>query len=215
MTNLVTEDREVSDFRRVRLGGFGSLTITPGDQEALQVETDAKLLPRITTEVREGTLVLKVNSGWLGLRHARDTPVRYRLTVKELEGIQVSGAGKVQASNLVAEHFDLGISGAGKAQLELATQALATQISGSGKIVISGKADRQVVNISGAGRYAADELSSQQCSFTISGAGKGRVNVSEQLDVTISGAGKVEHRGDPVVRTRLSGVGKVTRIESQ
>jgi hypothetical protein len=133
------------------------------------------------------------------------------VTVKELDAISVSGAGKVTGSHLCAEHMDLAISGAARAKLGLNVTELDTKISGAGKLVLAGDAGRQELTISGAGEYMARELTSRNAHITISGTGKSTVDVSEQLDVTISGCGKVEWLGEPKVSKKVSGIGKVCR----
>lgn len=212
MHDLVTETRELNDFNQISLGGIGHLVIEPGDRESVTVEARADLLPHIVTKVRNGRLEIRLKSRSIVRRHLNSIgPVNYYVTVKELDAISVSGAGKVTGSRLCAEHMDLAISGAARAKLGLNVTELDTKISGAGKLVLAGDAGRQELTISGAGKYMAKELTSRKALITISGTGTSTVDVSEQLDVTISGCGKVEWLGEPKVNKKVSGIGKVCR----
>ena len=56
--DIVTESRDVSGFDKVALAGFGDVTIEVGDEESLTVSTDDNIMPYVTTEVKNNTLVL-------------------------------------------------------------------------------------------------------------------------------------------------------------
>jgi hypothetical protein len=210
MTSTVTEDRGLTGFNRILLGGVGHLTLEPGDQESVRVEASPDLLPYVRTEVKEGKLHIRLKNRWLGPQLVSTEPINYYVTFRELNGIEVSGAGKVTGSRLVADHLDLSISGAGKAKLEVTVGELKTRISGAGSLRLSGQAARQELTISGAGKYSAAELSSQEGRVAISGAGKSTVNVSDKLAVQISGCGSVRYLGEPELEKSVSGVGKVS-----
>lgn len=210
MSTTVTEERELAGFNRISLGGVGHLMLEPGDRESVSVEASPDILPYVGTEVKEGKLRIWLKSRGIGRQFGSMGPLNYHVTFRELNGVEVSGAGKVTGSGLVADHLDLSISGAGKAKLEVTTTELETRISGAGRLRLAGKADRQELIISGAGKYSAAELSGQEGRVTISGAGDGTVNVSEKLEVRISGCGSVRYLGEPDVKKSVSGVGTVS-----
>ena len=106
---MATERREVSNFHRVHMQDFGVLDITQGTQESLTVEADEGALKTIFTEVRDGTLILRVGRDWLerlrwGLHTSLTRPdIRYHLTVKDLTELLVAGFGRVNVGDLAAE----------------------------------------------------------------------------------------------------------------
>jgi hypothetical protein len=93
---LATESREVSGFAKVELSGTGELTIKKTGTESLTISAEDNLLPRLTSEVSNGTLILgaKPNTSILPTK-----PITYSVTVKELTGRAVSGSGGIQAPN--------------------------------------------------------------------------------------------------------------------
>lgn len=62
--NLITEEREVSDFDRVELASDGELMLTQGGSESLIIEAEDNVMSYITSEVRGGTLVLGLKTRW-------------------------------------------------------------------------------------------------------------------------------------------------------
>src|SRR5689334_10034881 len=56
---IATETREASGFSAIDLRGIGRVVVTVGEQEAVTIEAEDNILPRISTTVRDGTLVLQ------------------------------------------------------------------------------------------------------------------------------------------------------------
>jgi hypothetical protein len=184
-----TESREVSGFTKIDLAGTGEVTIAQGPTESLTIEADDNVLPALTSDVSDSTLKL----GTKPRTNVRTrNPIRYRVTMKDLTGVSLSGSGSVTANGM---------------QL----RALRTDISGSGTVNVSGSAVTQDIQLSGSGRYEAAGLPSQEVSAEISGSGEVAVAVSRVLKVGISGSGTVTYSGDPSIEQDISGSGKLIK----
>jgi hypothetical protein len=210
--NVITETRQVSGFERVSLSGVGELTLTQADQESLEVDAEDNLIPYIKTEVRGNTLYIEIDPDRVTIRPTK--PILYRLAMKEIRGIDVSGAGSVQAGDIQTDNLDVDSSGVGKVELGmLQADKLAVSISGAGGLeVAGGKVERLKIEISGAGAYKAPDLQSQVADILISGAGNAKLWVADSLDVMLSGAGSIEYYGQPSVTQEVSGVGGVKSL---
>jgi putative autotransporter adhesin-like protein len=184
-----TESRQVSGFTKIDLAGSGEVTIDQGPAESLTIEADNNVLPALTSEVSDSTLKLGTKPRTTVRTRS---PIRYRVTVKDLTGVSISGSGSVTAKGM-----QLG--------------ALRADISGSGTVNISGSAQKQDIQLSGSGRYEAGELTSQEVTAEISGSGEVVVSVSRALKVDISGSGRVTYSGDPSVEQDISGSGKLIK----
>ncbi len=185
--NVVTEEREVSDFTSISLQGWGKLVIDQTGSESLSITGDDNFLPYIETEVRGRELIISIPSNTI---FNDITDLTYHVTVKTIDNLDLSGAGDIEVLHLDSEDWHVNLSGAGN-------------------ITVSGEVDTQTIVISGAGGYNAEELSSQEASIEHSGAGMAVVQVSDTLDVNISGLGSVEYIGDPTVNQTITGVGSV------
>jgi hypothetical protein len=207
--HVKTESRSVSGFDTVSLSGVGDLTIQQTGTESLTITTDDNLLPLITTEVTGTRLVIGLKPGTTNLQPTHG--IQYRLTVKNLRNLQISGAGTVKAGPLQTDTLTVADSGAGTITIaNLTTGDLQVTLSGAGVVTVSGQTTSQEVTLSGVGSYHARNLASQTANLQLSGAGNAEVQVSQTLTVTVSGAGSVTYYGNPTVTQHVSGAGSVT-----
>ena len=178
-TNVTKESRNVRGFEEVELRGVGNLSIEQTGSESLAVEAGEDILPKIRIEVVNNRLIIgpKPNT----TIHTTE-PICYKLTVKDLDALEVSG-----------------------------TDRLAVTISGAGDVKIGGEADKQEINILGTSNYRAEDLESKEVKMGIVGSGSAIVDVSEQVDARISGIGSVEYIGDRTVKQEVSGAGRVSK----
>jgi hypothetical protein len=200
---VVTEERQVAEFKTVKLKGIGRVVLTQGQPHSIVIQTDDNILPLIETEVENEQLVISQ-----GNFNLRPTVLDLHITVAQLEGIAVSGSGNIVGkSRFVAEDFFAKISGSGDMALELEVAQLETKISGSGSMNLSGKTDQHNASISGSGKINAFDLRTQNVSLQVSGSGDCKVNAAETLDAKISGSGDVLYTGHPRITSKISGSG--------
>ncbi|PKO15970.1 MAG: hypothetical protein CVU39_10680 [Chloroflexi bacterium HGW-Chloroflexi-10] len=207
--NLESETREVSGVTAVSLTGIGNLRIEYGDEEKLVIDAEDNLLPYITSEVRNGELILGTQDD---INISPTEKINYLLVVtQELEELSVSGLGNIEAPALTTARLDLNVSGAGDIELDgLTADELNVNISGLGSIFVDeGQIDFQEIEISGSGKYEAEDVESREARIRIGGLGSANVWVTDELDAGISGSGNIEYYGQPSVRQDISGLGKL------
>jgi hypothetical protein len=203
--NIITEEREVAEFTKVRLKGSGNVILTQGQTQSLQVKTDDNIMPLIETDVSGKKLTISH-----GKHHLRPTRFEVHITVKNLEGVAISGSGDISGeSRFVTDTFYAEISGSGDMDFEVETDKLASKISGSGSIHLSGKAEDYTLSISGSGAVNAFDVKAENVSVKISGSGDCRITASETLNAKISGSGDVYYRGRPQINIKISGSGSL------
>jgi len=202
-----TETRQVSDFDRVVLAGFGQLVITQGNQASLTIEAPQDMLGRIETTVEDGKLTIGFKRSWMdwiddvlavGLS---GKPVRYNLTVKRLSNLLIMGAARVQITGLKTEELTVDLRGTGEIRIaSLDAGRLDIRLPGAGAVRAAGRATEQAITIHGAASYEAGELKSQRVKATLHGLSSATVWAVEELDATIRGVGEVSYYGSPTVR---------------
>jgi hypothetical protein len=186
---VTSEARDVSGFNEVELKGVGNLSLEQTGSESLTVEAEEDVLPKIRTEVENKRLIISPERN-TSINTTK--PINYKLTVKDLNTLEVSGSGNVEAE-------------------DINTDELAVTIGGAGDVEIRGSADSQEVEISGSGEYRAGDLESKEATIDVKGSGLATVNVSDELEAEVSGSGSVEYIGDPTVQQEVSGAGEVRK----
>ena len=184
---IVSESRNVSGFSEIEFAGDGELLVEQTGTESLTITADDNLMPYLISEVANGRLVLKEKD------YTSLTPtgnVIFKLTVKNLNGIDFAGDGVVDAKGIQSDEFQI-------------------HISGDGKVTVAGVAERQDVHLSGDGQYTADNLTSKVGRVHLSGDGRIVLVATDKLDVDLSGDGSVEYIGNPAVTQHVSGDGSI------
>lgn len=164
------------------------MTIEQTGTDSLRVEADENIQGLLTTEVQGSTLKLGAQPG---AEIGRAT-IDYRITVRQLAGVVLSGAGTVTAT---------GVDGP---DLSLAN-------SGAGSITASGRTDQLNVDLVGVGAIDTRGLVAQAADVSVWGAGTATVNAGRTLDARITGVGSIVYLGDPAVTQNVSGFGTVSR----
>lgn len=200
MAQQKTEDRHLSGFHAVDVGGPFDVRLTQGTTESVKVEAPEEVMSHITTEVVDG--VLKVYNKhnemfhWGDLFHHRKILVY--VTVKDINAISVSGSGDVAfPDGIHAEHLDLHVSGSGDVDGMLEVKDLVTSISGSGDVKLTGHAETSQVRVSGSGDYSARGLHTSDTSVHVSGSGDASIYASNKVDASVSGSGDIRYSGSP------------------
>ncbi len=208
--NVVVEARSVSDFNRVSLSGSGEVVITQGEDESLTVEADDDLMQYIKTEVKNGTLTLGFTDEARNKGVQPSEAIRFNLSVKEVVGIHIGGAGYIQAASLDTDRLEIVIGGAGDVNIgSLTAEELVVRIGGVGNAELTGQVVEQDIRIPGGGNYRAAQLESQTATVEVRGAGSVTLWATNTLDVQISGAGNVAYYGNPNVTKKIAGVGTI------
>lgn len=208
--NVVTETRNVSGFHSVDLLGSGQVIVTQGDTEGLVIEAEDNLLPVIETKVVDGTLRI----GFKDHEEIHITkPLTFRVAVKTLDSVVLSGSGGIGAKTLKADRFAVKLRGSGNVNLDhLDVGALSVDVDGSGNVKLGGKATQQTVSVNGSGDYEAGALKTGAATVNVAGSGDCEVAVSETLTVNVSGSGDVSYYGSPTVTKHVSGSGSVEAL---
>jgi hypothetical protein len=186
---VVTESRSVSGFNGLVVNGAGKVFIDRTGTESLAITTDDNMLPYIVTEVRDGKLTIAFKSNVVPNNL---TDLTFRLTVKDLQSIEVNGAVALEGKGIEASQLDVNISGAGAVKL-------------------AGQVDQLAVTLSGAGALHSENMESKRATVTNNGVGAAFVSVSDELNVTMNGMGFIEYIGNPKVTQDIHGLGVVTK----
>lgn len=201
------EARDVSGFGAISLQGVGHMQIVQGDREYLTIDAEEKVRKRITSEVRDGTLVIEPARDF-----RTDQPVTYYVGVKTLGHLAVAGSATATADALTADELILETSGTAALTItQLTATALQATLAGTSKVSLAGSVERQDVTLAGTSVYDAGGLTSTDATVTASDTAQATVHVNGTLDATASGVAKIVYSGDAAVTPSTSGVASITQ----
>jgi hypothetical protein len=183
-----TEQRNVTGFRQIEAGGAVNLEIDAGKEFSVTVEADDNLLQYIKTEVSGDTLKIYSEG-----KISPTAKFNVKISMPELEGLDVSGASDAKIVNVKADTIEL-------------------KASGASDITINGEANELKAEASGASEIDAKNLRTESANVDASGASSAIVSANDTLDVEASGASKIYYTGEPKnIKQNASGASSINK----
>jgi hypothetical protein len=203
------QDRSVKNFSKIEISGAFDVTMTQGTVEKLSIDADDKVLNKIITEVKGGTLIIRMENN-----NFSHNDIRAELTFINLDGIEISGAVKITGTNhMKFTGLDINGSGASKLNLDFTATKLDCDFSGASNVTLKGNTSDLDADLSGASDLDAEGLKAVNCTLECSGASKASVFATASLKVEGSGATQVSYAGNPTnLDTDMSGASKLNKI---
>lgn len=185
------QNREVAPFTSIATEGAFEIDVVCQKPQSLEIEGDDNLLPLITTEVSNNVLHIRSNRSF-----SVNDPVKIMISLPNLEGISVNGAGKFDIAGIKNDKFEIDANGATT-------------------IRVAGETGLIDFDTKGAGKIDAHKLRAARGVVEAKGVARVDVNVTDQLEVTVSGPSHVTYRGDPVLNKTVNGPGSVEKKEAE
>lgn len=185
--NRVVQKRQVEPFTSISTEGAFTIEVTCQKDLGLEVEGDDNILDAIASEVSNNVLRLRNTKSY-----SVSAPVKFKISVPNLEAVTVSGAGKIDIKGMNNEKFEIDSDGAPS-------------------ITVSGRTRLVDIDTNGAAKIDTNNLRASRAVVESNGVSKIDLDVADQLDVTVSGPSSVTYKGDPVVNKTVNGPGKVER----
>jgi hypothetical protein len=209
---IVTEARDVHDFRSIRLSYPAQVIINQGDAEMLTIQADDNVAAQISTQVADGVLEID-NLGGHQLPIAPTKPVKITIEVKDLNELDFETAGGVKLAGLKTDQLKLMMDGAGTLTLDnVLIKTMDCNLAGAGSVKVSGLVDTLNVHVQGLGSFDGADLHSQDATVNLDGLGSATVWADKNLNANISGLGSVNYYGSAQVKKTIEGLGSVRNL---
>ena len=204
---VVSKTFAETGFKDIEVSSVMKVYLSQGDEYAIKIDAEDNILELMTVENKGGKLSIDFKDN---INPSPTKDIAIYITAPEFHNLEASGASSFSSEGLLTcNEIILDLSGACKAQLQLAVSNTKIDASGASKIILSGVSEQLELEGSGSTELEAIDLKAQSVHLDISGAGNANVSVEKQLNVTISGAGKVRYNGTPVISKDISGAGSV------
>jgi len=192
--NVQKENRPLPPFDKIEVGSAFTLYLSQGDPSVI-VETDDNLNSNIETMVENG--VLLINSS--GIKNP--TSLKVYVSAPDVKQITISGAARVISKTpLNYPTLNLIATGASRANIELQTQELTTEVTGASRVTMRGSATNHKAVVTGASAVNALMLKTITTTADVNGAGKMSVFAKNQINANVRDAGTISYFDNPEVK---------------
>lgn len=183
---LSAQPRATGDFHAVELRGTADVNVRLARATSVEVSADADVLGRVTTDVKDGTLVIATH-GVVRSAHA----ITVTVSTPSLDAVSLTGTGRLTVAGIDAPAF-------------------AASLTGTGEIDLAGQAGAGIYAIEGTGDLRAKDLAAKSATGSMEGTGSLELTATDQLTISVDGTGDVEVFGHPRAITKsIHGVGNV------
>ncbi len=204
--DLVREEVLVADFDKITVFENVSLVLKQGDEQKVEVETGEFLYDEVSTEVKEGRLLLRDTNDCNYFRDYGLTTIYVTSpNITEIRsstgwGIESDGVLAYANLSLISESFINPQSETtdGEYNLQLNSQSLSVVVNGIAYFQLSGTVENLSLNIAaGDSRIEADKLTAQNVSVNHRGSNDMLVNPQASIRGAIRSTGNVISKNRP------------------
>jgi hypothetical protein len=209
---IIEKKYDFTDFTKIEISHDFQYDISRANTYSLTVSTHENLVESLDVSESGHTLTIGFRPG--NIAHSDAKAV---ITLPDLERLEVSGASKGKVSGFKSgDDFDLQVSGASKAEIDIEAGNTGIEISGASKVSgnlkagethikvtgashceLDGEAGRTDIEVSGASGINSPDFTLRDTSVEISGASNATIKTSGVLDINLSGASTLNYYGNP------------------
>lgn len=211
--NVVTVERNLSDYEGIGISGWFDVDLVAGNEGDITLEGESNLLDYIITEVKNGKLSVKVEKGVNLKPSSWKSGIKITIPIESINSIALSGSGDIVGKTTIkTDEFKTAMSGSGDITLDIESESVSATMSGSGDITLSGNTNTFDATVSGSGDIKAYELTAYTVDATVSGSADIKVTAKEKLKARVSGSGDISYRGNPTkLDTKTAGSGDISK----
>lgn len=200
-----TETRNVDAFTGVSTSALVLVELKSGSPCAVTLEGEADAIKSVTTEVKDGILVIGQDG------KSKGGPVTVIVTVSDLKKIEIGGPATLNsAATFVTETIEIDGSGGSQMEFNVNATTVKVELSGASSLRLCGTATNLDANLSGASQMRAGCLDAQVVNVETSGASEASVMASQKVTAKSSGASDILIYGDaPERNVETSGASSI------
>ena len=193
-SNRIEEDRKVGNFDAVSVGYGIDVHLYQSRETSVSVKARKETMQHIITEVKNGTLVIKIDNWKKRIRGGMDVTIH----VPNLNKISASGGSDVYGKgSWKMDNLKINLSGGSDLEMELVANKLECNASGGSDIDLKGTAEKIDINCSGGSDVEARKFTVRHCTVNASGGSDVEIHASESINASASGASDITYKGNP------------------
>ncbi|MBZ4188494.1 head GIN domain-containing protein [Niabella beijingensis] len=209
---IISKTYDLKGFSSIDIGNASNVFLKQDSVFSVKIETDENLFQYIVTGIDEGELDVDEKDGY-DLKPTND--IKIYISMPLIRKVALSGASTLKGENKISqdEGFNLDISGASNAGLQVKAPVVQMDVSGASTLTISGETRDIRGEASGASTIHGFDLKAENTNIEASGASTANVFASVQLTADASGASSIKYMGNPKVSSSANGAGSVNKAD--
>lgn len=222
LAQVTKKPLELPEFKAIYNNSNYTVYLKQTNKQEVSVEALTEIYELTNIFVEDGILMINIDrkpenpnkSIWAKIDDIKVNPtMKLYVSVKNVNELQVNGAGKIISENsLAAPTLNLSIGGSGSMDLDIKGDQVKAEVSGAGKMGIKGYASNLEGVVSGSGAINAFNCPLDKATIKVSGTGLAELNVTDTIVATVVGSGAVKHKGNTKNATKkIYGSGSVDR----
>lgn len=212
--DMVTQNRNVSNFKEIQIGSGIDLYLKQGNTEKLTLTAPSDKIGKIVTEIQNGILKIyfERSNNW-GLNWSNKSSPKVQLSFKDLVALRAGGGSDVYSEGrLLFDKIEIDATGGSDVKLDLTAEMVDCEASGGSDAILTGSAKYFRGEASGGSDLKAKDFRTQSCKITSSGGSDAYVWVENDLIANASGGSDIYYYGSPKsIKVNKSGGSDISR----
>jgi len=195
---LVTEEKDFTDFTIVEVGWGFEVEITQSDSYSINITTDDNMLDHIEVSSPDNKLTIGLKWGY----SYQDVTLRAEITMPDLYELELSGGTHGTIEGFTSSHeFTVDLSGGSHLSGDFTTSGDAqfTLSGGSHVTGLDGAANDLTISGSGGSHLDLSDFTVHDATVNLSGGSHATINLDGRLDGDLSGGSHLLYIGDPTM----------------
>ena len=176
------------DFDRLEASEALDITIKQGNIFSVSATGDSRNINDLDIHTNGGTLIMRFDT-----QKNRQYTTYITITMPSLFGVSFSGAVNAKATGFAQENFrfDISLSGASVAQVEIEVDVIYAQLTGASQLRLTGTGHKIDAAVTGASLLSAFDFPVDEVQLVISGASHAKVRGNPVVDSEVTGASSI------------------------
>ena len=204
-----TETRivNITPIQSIVITTDANLVVKQGENQLIEVTSHPEVLDKLLEDSFVDLTTWNVELDGC----VKNADIDIVVTLPDFASIAVTGDANVSTEGILdVETLLLNVKGDATYDMNVdAENSLTLAVEGDATFNLRGRADRQIISISGDATVNAFDLDSRVTQVAILGQASCQLTVSETLEIEISGDGDICYKGNPVVTSDITGDGTV------
>lgn len=191
--NVISEERNVSDFNEIHASRGLDVYLTQGNSERVTVEADGNLHEIITVEVINGILEISTEEN-IGSASSKKVLVTFKYLSRI---VATSGSDVFSTNTLTGNSLELETNSGSDLKLDINVQSLTCSATSGSDLEVSGKTSKLKAEANSGSDIDARDLLAESSTVNASSGASVTVNTSKELIAKANSGGDVTYYGNP------------------